>query len=441
LRTRARTERRRSPRVVAHVAVACAALACAGLGPACAAPARPERTTSDDPDDDDDDRDAGPRGDGGLADAGGLEGDAGSSEPDAGGDPCQDGFEPNDTFADRVPAPLGPASPLDLCAAGALLDEDWFQVAVPTDTLVDFGLELVSDDVLDLDLTAHDDTGACVAAREPDGCAGGSRLYETRSERFGLLAPTAVKVAGFAGAVGAYGLEPRAFDWHDGPDCGAFFDAATCEGRPDDEPDLLPFPLPRLGAAADAHDGYVLAVPSNYRFARRESIMLVRHALAAVDDDRPVALADMSQRDGLDPGSDVGAPRHPESTHSQGAVVDLAYYNTLVDEPTHALRVICDADGGSTNALGSGCMDGAPHVVDVPRQALFIATLFASPRVRVIGVDGVVVEDLRAEADTLLAAETITQAQRDAFDTQLASGDAWPFHHHHVHVAMHWWVP
>jgi hypothetical protein len=162
--------------------------------------------------------------------------------------------------------------------------------------------------------------------------------------------------------------------------------------------------------------------------------MLVRDALATVSvDGRPVAIADLSQRDGLDPGVDFGAPRHPTSAHEQGQAADIAYFNTL-GEDDHALRVICDAAGGSND--GTDCNAGAAHVVDVPQQVRFFARLFAFARTRVVIVDAELLPELRAEADVQLGAAAMTQAQRDAFDDKLVSG---PFQHHHAHVALQWW--
>ena len=219
------------------------------------------------------------------------------------------------------------------------------------------------------------------------------------------------------------------------------------EGRPGGALKLIQFPFPDPD---DQYvlDGYRFESPSNYRWARRELIMLLRYAMAQTlvqfPGTRPLGLGDMSQRDGVTPGFDIGQPRHPASTHDQGGSIDIAYYTTLADAGTieyNQLRVVCDQNGGNTD--GSFCNAGAAqtHVVDVPRQAYFLAKLFESPRVRVIGVDRVIGPILIAEAERQGGLGWITEPALQALRAKLAFGDGWPFQHHHIHVSMAWWAP
>ena len=57
---------------------------------------------------------------------------------------------------------------------------------------------------------------------------------------------------------------------------------------------------------------------------------------------------------------------------------------------------------------------------------------------RVVGVDTSLADDLMVAADALLASGDIDHAQRAKFDDRLASGEGWPFHHHHMHVSLKW---
>ncbi len=193
-------------------------------------------------------------------------------------------------------------------------------------------------------------------------------------------------------------------------------------------------------------DGYRFEVPSNYRFARRELLMLLRYAIHETQLKFPNTLAlgmlDLSQRDGVTPGYDTGNPRHPESTHDQGSNVDLAYFHTLsgsVAVPYNSTRIICDANQTSHNGFACTAAATSAHVVDLPRQVYFMAKLFEAPRLRVIGVDEVIAPLLRQEADRQLGLGWITQAERDAFFIKLASGAGWPYRHHSIHVSLSWW--
>lgn len=170
--------------------------------------------------------------------------------------------------------------------------------------------------------------------------------------------------------------------------------------------------------------------------------MLVRWALqrtrARFTGTTALAVLDAAKADGVTPGYDIGNPRHPQSTHDQGASVDLAYFNSLA-APYNDARAICDAAGGSNDGFYCTAAASTQHVVDLPRQTYFLAQLFGSARVRVVGVDPVIAPLLVNEADRQLALGWISQAERDAFTTHLASGNGWPFMFRSLHVALRWW--
>jgi hypothetical protein len=184
--------------------------------------------------------------------------------------------------------------------------------------------------------------------------------------------------------------------------------------------------------------GYLLESYSNYRWLRRELIMLVRAAIHEVQlafpGSTPLGLLDMADRDAVTPGFDVGTPRHPESTHDQGGNIDIAYYQTDGDSSG---AIVCGPNGSDSD--GYYCTSVAHHVVDLPRTVYFMAMLNRSPRVRVIGVDKLLAPLLVAETDRQRAAGTLTNELAQRVIANLAYGDGWPFHHHHMHVSLRWW--
>ncbi len=184
------------------------------------------------------------------------------------------------------------------------------------------------------------------------------------------------------------------------------------------------------GANADA-DGYFVEHEAHYSNIRREVAYLVDYAAAEVaaafPGTNPLALMDMSEDDGSTPGTMVSSLRHPEGTHVEGNDMDIAYYQTGAD---NSGRVVCENDGYF-------CTE-PPNILDAERSAYFMAMLFSSDNVRVIGVDTLIAEDLFDAADDLLATGMITQSQRNSFDSEMAYGEGWPFHHHHLHFSWSW---
>ena len=306
----------------------------------------------------------------------------------------------------------------------------------------------------DLDLTVYTSDGDCVAGRVSLECAWTDRLYETGEEFLSVVNAAHGGFPTYLWKVRApQGVEPQftpsleLIPYLEGRTCTDFFPADDCEGRPNGTMKLIQFPLPD---ALDewVEDAYFFQSPANYRWARRELIMLVRNALhftrVQFPGTKPLGIGDICQRDGTTPGFDIGQPRHSESTHDQGASIDLAYYTTLAENGTldsNPLRIICDANGGSNDGAFCAASATQTHVVDLPRQAYFMAMLLGSPRVRVIGVDRMIAPLLQAEALRQKDLGWITSTATQAFQTKVASGDGWPFHHHNIHVAMQWWSP
>lgn len=360
--------------------------------------------------------------------------------------PCSsDSYEPNDTRTSATSLTVGTSLTGGRCSG----DTDWFRITVPAGQLVTVLATFPSPTSANLDLYAYRADGTALGGRVAysDTTPSWARAYETNEEAFGFYGgPTTpatyyVKVTGATStASGSYTIAATSTPWRDGPTCsGEGFSTTECTSGPRGAQTLLPFPFP------DANDPYLGALGyhfdsvSNYRWLRRETMMLLRYAQHEVarqfPGTRPLGLIDMCQRDAITPGYDVGDPRHPESTHDQGGNIDVAYYQTLSDN--HA-RVVCDASEGHSDGYFCTAGSESTHVVDLPRTVYFIVALARSSRLRVVGIDRVIGPLLAAEARRMRDAGTITTTEYNAFVAKTTWGDGWPFHHHHLHISMQW---
>ncbi|WP_437631923.1 hypothetical protein [Sorangium sp. So ce854] len=355
-----------------------------------------------------------------------------------------DALEPNDDPGAAVSAPAGVTEELSLCEG----DEDWFRIVVPEGTIVRVGIELAHA-AGDIDLVAYDAEGRLVGSRYGERYPYSYRDQETNTEVYGFYserggAEYLVRVVGHDGGQNAYRLDVTSYPYVDGPSCvSAGFSFDECAGFGDKGSGLLPFPFPDPDDSV-VGGGYVWETFGNYRFARRELIMLVRDALAetlrAFPGTTPLSLIDVCQINGVTPGYDVGSPRHPESTHDQGGNIDIAYFQT---DGSNDGEIIC---GDGSKHEDGYCSSAAKrkHIVDLERQAFFMARLFRSPRTRVIGVDKVIAPFLSKTAARLNALPArdprrITDAELASFSDRMAYGSGWPYHHHHIHLSMDWW--
>lgn len=356
-----------------------------------------------------------------------------------------DVLEPNPSRTKAVDAPRGVTSGLTLCNG----DEDWFRIVVPAGTIVRVGIEL-QNSAGDLDLVAYDHAGRLLGSRLGDVYPYAHRGQETNREYYGFYsehggAEYFVRVVGYANAQNRYRLHVDSFPYRDGASCaGQGFTFDECVGQAPGGAGLLPWPFPDPDDSV-VGAGYRSETYSNYRFARRELIMLVRHALSrtlsAFPGTAPLSLLDTCQIDGITPGYDVGSPRHPESTHDQGGNIDIAYFQR---DGANDGEIICG--DGSEHADGYCSPTAAQkHIVDLERQAFFMAQLFASPRTRVVGVDRVIAPLLADAAAALHALpegdpRKISSADLAGFEHRMAYGEGWPYHHHHIHLSMQWWA-
>jgi hypothetical protein len=354
-------------------------------------------------------------------------------------------LEPNDARASATTAPAGVTKGLVACAG----DEDWFRIKVPAHTVVRVGIEMKHGGG-DLDLVVYDAGGKLMGARYGEEYPYSYRAQETDSEYYGFYSEKGgaeyyVRVVGYKGAKNDYSLHVDKYAYKDGASCtGAGFSLDDCiGGELKNGEGLLPF---FFADPKDSFvgDGYISETFSNYRFARRELIMLVRYAIAETRKAFPgtttLSLLDVCQKDGITPGYDVGDPRHPQSTHDTGGNIDISYFQT---DGVNDGEIVCGdgsehADGYCTNAATKS------HKVDLPRQAFFMSKLFSSNRTRVIGTDQVLAPLIKDAAQKLVAlpsgdARKLTAAEAASFDKRMASGSGWPYHHHHIHLSLKWW--
>lgn len=294
---------------------------------------------------------------------------------------------------------------LDLCQ----YDQDYYSITVEPGTLA--YVEITFDNLeTDLMLDLFDQN-----AKEMDSADSGLAY-----ERVGILTPEGmatqrydVMVSGYQGSSGKYSIRVRTFPYEDGMQCH------------EDCYRIMQFPAPH------ADESYMFDTWSEFRNARRELIMLVRYALDQTYKRYPgtnkLGLIDMSERDGSTPGTAYADLRHPQGTHIQGNDMDVAYFQTGSDN--HA-RSVCVNDGYFCTS--------DENTMDAEVTAFFFAKLYESSRLRVIGVDTKLADDLLLAADALLAEGAITQAERNKFDDRMAYGEGWPFHQHHFHVSLKW---
>lgn len=328
---------------------------------------------------------------------------------------------------DAPSAPAGIVAVDEERASGVRLcegDVDYYRIDVPPGSWL--SAEVIIDGNgragTDLDLYEVDTAGEPVWASATEEPYERLAWYNPGTDPLSKV----LRVEGFEGAAADYDLLVRTTPFHEGIDCDAFYpdEPAGPSGACNQ---ILQFP-----AAEDEAAGYFVEHEPHYSNLRREVIYLVRYAseatMAAFPDTKPLAVMDMSERDGSTPGAMVGQLRHPEGTHVDGNDIDIAYYQTGED---NGGRPVCNNDGYFCT--------GPANRMDARRTAYFLAKLFESPDVRVIGVDPAVAEALEPAADALVD-EGLLTAQQAAKVTgaKLAYGDGWPFHHHHLHLSWRW---
>jgi len=306
-------------------------------------------------------------------------------------------------------------------------EEDWYQINVPAGMWVSVELDIDGSghngtDMTDIDLVEAD------AAGDPIWWSASEQDYE----RLAWHNPGTVAISktlfvyGYNGAVADYDILIRVSEWDEGMDCDTFYPGTSPSSETGQCNRIMQFPQ-----AESDDEGYYVEHQAHYSNLRREVAYLVRYATSAVEDafpgTNPLSLMDMGERDGSTPGNMVGQLRHPEGTHVYGNDIDIAYYQTGADNQG---RAVCDNDGYNCTA--------PPNILDAERTAYFLIRLMDSSHVRVIGVDAQIDTAVRAAAAQLQLQGLVTSSEIQRFDWYLASGDGWPFHHHHLHFSWDW---
>lgn len=187
---------------------------------------------------------------------------------------------------------------------------------------------------------------------------------------------------------------------------------------------------------------------NQYRsFLRRDVVMLIQYAAAKTacaaqswtfGNGGPLGTIDMSEADGAIPGTSVGSPGHPASTHEDGFDIDMAYFQVNTND--NAARPVCNHSSGGSDAYHC---TSAPNLLDPWRTAMYLGALFEHPDVRVVGVDGQVGPMVEACMDTLCAegwlsgSTTCLSNNRPLAYEVTDQGWGWYlFHHHHFHVSF-----
>jgi hypothetical protein len=200
------------------------------------------------------------------------------------------------------------------------------------------------------------------------------------------------------------------------------------KGRP---PKLVQEPIIGFPAPAAREDGYFLQSAARYQFARTDVIAAL---LAAFRRTRvrfkrdPIAIADITQWDGIRPATDLGRPRH--ISHEGGRDVDVAL--AASDEEPSTVRAHCT--GVLIEQSVQGCGPGTARGFDAQRMAYFLGVLFETmPPVEKIFVDDVYLRELRRAAETLHDRRLLKDAGFEGLHDD-AIVRASPWHTDHLHV-------
>lgn len=191
-------------------------------------------------------------------------------------------------------------------------------------------------------------------------------------------------------------------------------------------------PLVGFPAPATVRQGYGLAVPGRYLFAR---IDVVRSLVAAFEKTRkrfksdPIYVGDASQWDGRRPKSDLSQPRH--ISHDGGCDVDIGI--PALDTFPSTLRDHCR--GVRLEPERYGCSPGTAKGVDFERLAFLLGTLVDEAPGRVVKVflDDVYRREVVRATPKLFEKRFIKEAALTALgeDGLLVAS---PWHTDHVHV-------
>ncbi len=194
-----------------------------------------------------------------------------------------------------------------------------------------------------------------------------------------------------------------------------------------------PAQAPSIGFPAPftRDEGFFLQSGARYQFARTDVIASLLRAFQrtrAKFRRDPIAIADISQWDGVRPATDLGRPRH--ISHEGGRDVDLAL--AANDEEPSTVRAHCT--GVLIEQSVQGCGPGTVRGFDAQRMAYFLGSLFeTSPPVEKIFVDDVYLRELRKAAERLHERRVLKDAAFEGLSDD-AIVRASPWHTDHLHV-------
>jgi hypothetical protein len=205
---------------------------------------------------------------------------------------------------------------------------------------------------------------------------------------------------------------------------------SSTANSPKNAPPLLLVGLP---APASRDDGYVLQSPARYQFLRAD----VAHALlSAFRKVRvrfrrdPIAVADISQWDGLRPATDLGKPRH--ISHEGGRDVDLA----LPSDDGNPSIVRAHCDGVLVEADAQGCAPGTVRGLDALRLAFLLGFLFdlePAGRIERVFTDDAFIREIRRAALELRTRRWIKDAGFEGLHNDEIMRPS-PWHTDHIHI-------
>ncbi len=203
-----------------------------------------------------------------------------------------------------------------------------------------------------------------------------------------------------------------------------FRDAPRCE---DDCERLLQLPLP-VDSSAEGY-AWTPSTVMRYWFGRRDLLQMIRHATRAVADlgHGPVLVGDLSQWDGLTPGTDTGSLRH--ASHQRGKDVDITLYGSDGEAPW---RSYCDpVDSGD----GRECTPGSASGYDGRANATLYAGFLTSGRVTMSFLDAELIPLTITGAEAAAAAGEVDPSLVPLYGdgTHLQH---WPNHDNHLHVRV-----
>jgi hypothetical protein len=323
-------------------------------------------------------------------------------------------------------------------------EEDWFSIDTEPGLLTEVTL-VFNNHAGNLDLLAWRDDGEFIRSRWINYPYQGLLIsdFDVSGESVSFYSPDQertfyLQVIGQDGAANSYGLVVRQYPYEDGLECTGSFPQDDCYGLPAGVMKMYQFPEPDPDDPFGGNN-YQFETVSSYKWVRRETIMLIRQTLAetqaAYPYTQPVSIIDACQEDGVTPGYNIGEPRHCRTCHDEGGSIDVAFFAT---DGNNGTKTICGPDGTNVTADGMQCTTAAAaeHIVDLERQAFFMARLFDHPRVRVIGIDPVIAEVLLEHAAGMHDQGIISDEGWLGLNMQFG---LWPTHHHHIHVSLEWW--